>query len=109
MSDLEAALPAGHCHACGPKLPATPRYPLPGSCAACGHPVLIFQDGDGIACLLYDPAPGEGEHFAALLSKDGSQIIASGDATAIDCKGRFPLYRAHYFSCPHRERWGDTP
>lgn len=97
-----------HCQTCGQKLPEiTPRYPQQAPCGVCGRMVLITESRtqSGVPVLL-DPVPdGDGPHFDTILNGDLSRVTGSGDAIAMDCKGRFPLYRAHYFSCPHREGW----
>ena len=95
------------CACCGQVLPPPPEaFPWHRTCHACGTPVLVFRSNrTGVPCLIYDPYPGEGDYYDTVLSEDGTRISGSGKATAIDCRGRFPLYRAHYYSCPNRAAW----
>lgn len=79
---------------------------MPGrlDCPACSRPVLIAESRarDGVL-LAYDPDPdGDGEHFDTILSADLSRVDGSGDAIAGHCKGRFRLYRHHFWTCPQR-------
>jgi hypothetical protein len=93
-----------HCDGRGrQRVPPSPYGKLV-PCAACGLTVLAAESRprDG-GLLLFDPGPdGEGEHFDTVLSDDQALVLGSGDATAIDCKGRFPLYRSHAWTCPER-------
>lgn len=84
------------------RVAAGPEFPQRGPCAACGRPVIAAESRTtpGLG-LLFDPEPdGDGEHFDTILADDLSRILGSGEATERDCKGRFPLYRSHFWTCP---------
>jgi len=70
-----------------------------GPCAACGRPVLALEEIIAqriVARVILDPEPCE----------DGDTVISETHgapyraAVVEDVKGRFPLYRAHFWSCP---------
>jgi hypothetical protein len=88
---------------------ARDRFPQRGACAACGQPVLVAQSRTNPSlALMFDPEPdGDDEHYDTTLSDDLARVMGSGDATARDRIGRFPLYRAHPWSCPERLRRKD--
>lgn len=80
------------------------RFPIRAVCMACVRPVLVVESREtpGFGLML-DPEPdGEGDHYDTVLTEDLSRVSGSGEAIVVGCKGRFPLYRPHPWSCPKR-------
>lgn len=85
----------------------TDRYPLRIDCPACGRPVLVVLSrcrvSDAVP-LAFDPEPGASEHHNTILAEDLSHASGTTDSAVMlaGWRGRFTLYRAHFWTCPER-------
>lgn len=81
------------------------KFPLRIDCPACGLPVLIAEGRRDRVPLAFDTEPdGDGEHFDTILDDDLSRVrgVADGARMIADWRGRFTLYRSHFWTCPER-------